>query len=51
VLLQALAAANEAVEGWETGSATSRLAANVAAKEAAEFAQLCHKFMRAVQKS
>eukprot|EP00884_Botryococcus_braunii_P008997 jgi/Botrbrau1/18099/Bobra.0687s0001.1 len=48
---KALNAAKEAVEGWEGGSVASRLAACEAAKEAAEHAQLCHKFMRAVAKT
>ncbi len=48
---QALDAANAAVAGWEAGSVASRRAALDAAKVAAEFSQLCHKFMRSVHRT
>ena len=49
--MQALDAANAAVAGWEAGSVASRRAALDAAKVAAEFSQLCHKFMRSVHRT
>ncbi|KAK9825657.1 hypothetical protein WJX81_006313 [Elliptochloris bilobata] len=48
---KALDAANAAVAGWEAGSVASRRAALDAAKVAAEFSQLCHKFMRSVHRT
>lgn len=48
---QAVDAANAAVAGWEAGSVASRRAALDAAKVAAEFSQLCHKFMRSVHRT
>lgn len=47
---QALQAAKQAVAGWEAGSVSSRRTSAVAANEAAEFAQLCHKVLRAVHR-
>ena len=49
--LQALDAAKAAVTGWEAASVASRRGALDAAKVAAEFSQLCHKFMRSVHRS
>ncbi len=49
--MQALDAANASVAGWEAGSVASRRAALDAAKVAAEFSQLCHKFMRSVHRT
>ena len=51
VLAQALDAAKAAVTGWEAGSVASRRGALDAAKVAAEFSQLCHKFMRSVHRT
>lgn len=48
---QALEAAKAAVTGWEAGSVASRRGALDAAKVAAEFSQLCHKFMRSVHRA
>ena len=48
---QALEAAKKAVQGWEAGSTSTRRAALESAKIAAEHSQLCHKFIRAVNKS
>ena len=50
-LAQALDAAKAAVTGWEAGSVASRRGALDAAKVAAEFSQLCHKFMRSVHRT
>ena len=49
--LQALDAAKAAVTGWEAASVASRRGALDAAKVAAEFSQLCHKFMRSVHRA
>ena len=51
VPVQALDAAKAAVTGWEAGSVASRRGALDAAKVAAEFSQLCHKFMRSVHRA
>ena len=48
--LQALAFAKEAVEGFEESTGSSREAALDATRQAADFAQLAHKLMRAVYK-
>ncbi|CAL8461977.1 g1508 [Coccomyxa elongata] len=48
---KALEAAKAAVTGWEAGSVASRRGALDAAKVAAEFSQLCHKFMRSVHRA
>ena len=49
--MQALDAAKAAVTGWEAASVASRRGALDAAKVAAEFSQLCHKFMRSVHRA
>ena len=51
IALQALDAAKAAVTGWEAASVASRRGALDAAKVAAEFSQLCHKFMRSVHRA
>lgn len=48
---QALEAAKSSVLGWEGASVASRRGALDAAKVAAEFSQLCHKFMRSVHRA
>ncbi|CAL5222727.1 g5133 [Coccomyxa viridis] len=48
---KALDAAKAAVTGWEAASVASRRGALDAAKVAAEFSQLCHKFMRSVHRA
>lgn len=49
VLLQVLSLASQAVEGWETNTAASRMAALQAAKAAAGEAQECNKHTRRMQ--